>query len=199
MFLGLWFWGPVIHFPWWACHCLLHLLSMLLFNLPSPFGFLLPSRWAMVLYCGVATESFLLFFPLYPLHMFSLLLPSLDYSFLWKCFVSNWTASNLRYGPQSSTDIVGIPWTWVDVSCQPPTWSLSALNIYYQVLWEIAGITPKERCNLSVKLGQIKCKWMRWVFCISNLLCNPLSGWGISRNIQNLVSETRHSHRDMPD
>lgn len=172
--------------------------------MPSPFGFLLPSRWAMVLYRGVATESFLLSSSPFIPFTYSL------------CFCHHWIThffenvlsltglpATWDMGPKvwhSSTDIVGSPWTWVDVSCQPPTWSLSALNIIYcQVLWEIAGITPKERCNLlSVKLGQIKCKWMRWVFCISNSLCNQLSGWGISRNIQNLVSETRHSHRDMP-
>lgn len=77
----------------------------------------------------------------------------------------------------SSIYIVGSLWMWVYESCQPPVYQvfLSTLNIYCQVLWETARIALKERCYpLIVKLGQIKCKWIRWVFCRSNSLCNPL-------------------------
>lgn len=31
MFLDLWSCGPVVNPPWWACHCLLHFLSVLLY------------------------------------------------------------------------------------------------------------------------------------------------------------------------
>lgn len=145
---------------------------------PLPPGLLLPSSDAMVL------KASALFVPLYSLNMFSV------------CFHHHWithlfvNVSSLQLDCQK-VEIWAQIWLMFIVpkhsSChvsQYPIrmneWASRLVFVYIGVFiarhWDCKNLEReskerKERCYpLRVKLGQIKCNWIRWIFCRSNSL-----------------------------